>query len=177
MRGVEIKIVHLVEDLDVTFTSNLNFSQQCNKGKVGGIRWSRAWPRCSSLWHRPLSRWWEGAHYLGTQGQSYNRVTTVSLQRERGHNSLPDVAYLLTARWTGAWGYRKNSPYFSTLPDNRTRDLSVLSRVCYRCTTEQCNESVRKANSMMGLIKRNFSFKNKDVVQPLNNNFVRPHLE
>ncbi len=39
-----------------------------------------------------------GAHYPGTQGQSDNRVTTVYLPRQRGHNSLPDVAYLLTAR-------------------------------------------------------------------------------
>ena len=30
---------------------------------------------------------------------------------------------------------------------------------------------------MLGLIKRNFSFKNKDIVLPLYNSFVRPHLE
>ncbi len=30
---------------------------------------------------------------------------------------------------------------------------------------------------MMGLIKRNFSFKNKDVVLPLHNSSVRPHLK
>ncbi len=30
---------------------------------------------------------------------------------------------------------------------------------------------------MMGLIKIIFSFKNKDVVLPLYNSFVRPHLE
>ncbi len=30
---------------------------------------------------------------------------------------------------------------------------------------------------MLGLIKRNFSFKNKDIVLPLYDRFVRPHLE
>ncbi len=39
------------------------------------------------------------------------------------------------------------------------------------------NESVIKANRMMGLIKRNFSSRNKDVVLPLYNSFVRPHSE
>ncbi len=42
---------------------------------------------------------------------------------------------------------------------------------------QQCNESVRKANRMMGLIKRNSSFKNKDVILPLCDSFIRPHLE
>ncbi len=70
--------------------------------------------------------------------QSDNRVTTVYLPRLRGHSSLPDVAYLLTARGTGAWGYRKNSRKFSTSARDRTRDLSIVSRVCYRCTTEPC---------------------------------------
>ncbi len=41
----------------------------------------------------------------------------------------------------------------------------------------QCNESGKRANRMMGLIKRKFSFKNKDVILPLYNSFVRPHLE
>ncbi len=43
--------------------------------------------------------------------------------------------------------------------------------------SQQCNESVKKANRMMGLIKESFSFKNKDVVLPLHNSFVRPHLK
>ncbi len=42
---------------------------------------------------------------------------------------------------------------------------------------QQCNEFVEKANRMMGLIKRNFSFKDKDVVQHLYDSYVRPHLE
>ncbi len=42
---------------------------------------------------------------------------------------------------------------------------------------QQCNESVIRANRIMGLIKINYSLKNKDVVLSLNNSFVRPHLE
>lgn len=43
--------------------------------------------------------------------------------------------------------------------------------------SQQCNESVNKANRMIGLIKRNFAFKSKEIVLPLYNSFVRPHLE
>ncbi len=43
--------------------------------------------------------------------------------------------------------------------------------------TQHCSESVIKANTTMGLIKRKFSSKNEDVVLPLYNGFVRPHLE
>ncbi len=115
-----------------------------SKGKVRGIRWCSAWPRCSSPWHWPLSLWREGAHHPGTQGQSDKRVTTVYLPRQRGDNSLPDVAYLHTAWWTGAWGYRKNRPNFSTPPGDRTRDLSFVSRARYRYTTESHNSYNRR---------------------------------
>ncbi len=40
----------------------------------------------------------------------------------------------------------------------------------------QCNEVVKK-RTILGLIWRNFSFKNKYVVLPFYNRFVRPHLE
>ncbi len=43
--------------------------------------------------------------------------------------------------------------------------------------SQQCNKSVKKANRMIGLIKRNLSFKNKDVILFLYNSFVRPILE
>ncbi len=56
------------------------------------------------------------------------------------------------------------------------RDLGVTFASNLKFS-QQDNESVNKANKMMGLIKRKFSFRNKDVVQPLCNSYVRPHLE
>ncbi len=43
--------------------------------------------------------------------------------------------------------------------------------------SQQCNDAVQKANRMLGLMKINFSFKNKDIALPLHNSFVRPHWE
>ncbi len=43
--------------------------------------------------------------------------------------------------------------------------------------SQQCNEAVRKADRILGLIKRNFSIKNKDIVLRLYNRFVGSHLE
>ncbi len=51
--------------------------------------------------------------------------------------------------------------------------VTVLSNLKF---SHQCNEAVKKANRMLGSIKRNFSFKNKDMVLPFYNSFVRPHL-
>ncbi len=43
--------------------------------------------------------------------------------------------------------------------------------------SQQCKETAGKANRMLGFLKRNFSFKNKDIILPLYNSLVRPHLE
>ena len=43
--------------------------------------------------------------------------------------------------------------------------------------SKQCKEAAGKANRMLGFIKRNFSFKSKDIILPLYNSLVRPHLE
>ncbi len=43
--------------------------------------------------------------------------------------------------------------------------------------SQECKEAAGKANRMLGFIKRNFSFKNKDTILPLYNSLVRPNLE
>ena len=43
--------------------------------------------------------------------------------------------------------------------------------------SQHCKDAAGKANRMLGFINRNFSFKNKDVILPLYNSLVRPHLE
>ncbi len=44
-------------------------------------------------------------------------------------------------------------------------------------SSQQCKEAAGKANRMLSFIKRNFFFKNKDIILPLYNNLVRLHLE
>ena len=43
--------------------------------------------------------------------------------------------------------------------------------------TQQCINSANKANRMLGFIKRNFTYKSKDIILPLYLSLVRPHLE
>ncbi len=43
--------------------------------------------------------------------------------------------------------------------------------------SQQCKVSANKANRLLGFIKRNFSYKHKDVILTLCNSPVRPHLE
>ncbi len=56
------------------------------------------------------------------------------------------------------------------------KDLGVTI-TSNRKFSQQCKEAAGKANRMLGFIKRNSSFKNKDIILPLYNSLVRPHLE
>ena len=43
---------------------------------------------------------------------------------------------------------------------------------------KQCSEAVRKANRMLGIIKRNFVDRSKEtIIPPLYKSLVRPHIE
>ncbi len=54
----------------------------------------------------------------------------------------------------GRGGYRKSRQNFSTPPGNRTRALSVVSRVCYHCTTELRPPPYAKDIAKLGVRRR-----------------------
>ena len=56
------------------------------------------------------------------------------------------------------------------------KDLGVIVSADMKWE-RQCIEVVKKANKMLGLIKRNFQDRSKDTIVPLYKNLVRPHLE
>jgi len=56
------------------------------------------------------------------------------------------------------------------------KDLGVVTREDLKCE-KQCSEAVKKANRMLGTIKRNFIDKSKETIIPLYKSLVRPHLE
>ncbi len=56
------------------------------------------------------------------------------------------------------------------------KDLGVKIASNFKFS-QQCIDAANKANRMLGFIKRNFSFKNKDVILPLYTSLVRPYLE
>jgi hypothetical protein len=59
---------------------------------------------------------------------------------------------------------------------NRERDLGII--VDSSCKfSEQCNEAVKSANRTLGMIKRNITYKSKDVITSLYKALVRPKLE
>ncbi len=56
------------------------------------------------------------------------------------------------------------------------KDLGVTITLNLKFS-QQCKEAAGKAKRMLGFIKRNFSFKNKDIILPLYNSLFRPLLE
>ena len=58
----------------------------------------------------------------------------------------------------------------------QVKDLGVIISKDLKFS-RQCNEAVKKANMMLGFIKRNFTFKSKETILSLYKSLVRPHLE
>ena len=59
---------------------------------------------------------------------------------------------------------------------SKVKDLGVTVESNLKFA-KQCKDAAAKANRMLGFIKRNFSFKSKEIVLPLYKSLVRPHLE
>ncbi len=56
------------------------------------------------------------------------------------------------------------------------KDLGVAIMLNLKFS-QQCKEAAGTANRILGFIKRNFSFKHKDIILSLYNSLVRLHLE
>ena len=73
--------------------------------------------------------------------------------------------------------YFENANGIENLPSgDEEKDLGVYFSVNLNFD-KHINESVKKANMILGLIMRNFSFINKDIFNKLYKSLVRPHLE
>ena len=59
---------------------------------------------------------------------------------------------------------------------DKEKDLGVVISKDLKFS-QQCIEAERKAQKLVGYIKRQFSHRNKEIVLPLYNSIVRPHLE
>ena len=59
---------------------------------------------------------------------------------------------------------------------NKEKDLGVIVDNKFKFD-EQCNIAARKGNQILGIIKRNFSYLDKDIFLRLYKGLVRPHLE
>ena len=55
-------------------------------------------------------------------------------------------------------------------------DLGVVVQNDLKCS-KQCLRAVSTANKVLGMIKRSFSIRDKDVILQLYKSLVRPHLE
>jgi len=55
-------------------------------------------------------------------------------------------------------------------------DLGVKIQSDLKCS-KQCLKVVSKANKVLGMIKRTFSIRDKEIILQLYNSLVKPHLE
>ncbi len=70
--------------------------------------------------------------------------------------------------------YEMNGPKIDSIQFVKDLGVTIASSLKF---SPQCKDAARKANRMLGFIKRNSSFKNKAVILPLYISLVGPHLE
>jgi len=70
--------------------------------------------------------------------------------------------------------YEMNGKYLEEVTEER--DLGVIMQNDLKCSS-QCIKAVNTANRVLGMIKRTFSVRDKDIILQLYKSLVRPHLE
>ena len=70
--------------------------------------------------------------------------------------------------------YEMNGKYLEEVTEER--DLGVVLQNDLKCS-KQCLEAVSTANRVLGMIRRSFSIRDKNVNLQLYKSLVRPHLE
>ena len=62
------------------------------------------------------------------------------------------------------------------LKTSKEMDLGVTISADWK-VSEQCGIAARKGNQLLGMIKRNITYREKNLIIPLYKSIVRPHLE
>ncbi len=70
--------------------------------------------------------------------------------------------------------YEMNGVKLASVQCVRDLGVSIASNLKF---SRQWKDAAGKANKMLDVINRNFSFKNKDIILPLYASLVRPHQE
>jgi len=70
--------------------------------------------------------------------------------------------------------YEMNGKYLEEVVEER--DLGVIIHSDLKCS-KQCLKAVSTANEVLGMIKRTFSIRDKEIILQLYKSLVRPHLK
>ena len=70
--------------------------------------------------------------------------------------------------------YEMNGKYLGEVIDER--DLGVIMQSDLKCSS-QCSKAVNTANRVLGMIKRTFRLRDKDIILQLYKSLVRPHWD
>ena len=62
------------------------------------------------------------------------------------------------------------------LKTSKEKDIGVTIREDWK-VSEQCGIAARKGNQLLGMIKINITYREKNLIIPLYKSIVRPHLE